>query len=129
MNQIYRALIQLTPAQKPDLEESKDEGCDHRQFAFNEACLDFATDAVERVRIITASSLHEAFLAAGDDEDTSALRAALHELLADESLSVQTALLPHLDTVIGRYANAHAVASFHPAEQERVELPEREFTF
>lgn len=67
-------------------------------------------------------------MAAADDEDTSALRAALHELLGDESLSVQTGLLPHLDTVIGRYANAHAVAGFSPAEQVRVELPERELT-
>jgi hypothetical protein len=83
MNQIYRNLV--SPAQP---EESKDDEPEQSQFTFNEACLEFAQDSREDIRIITANSIHEAFLAATDDEDTSALRTALHELLGDESLQV-----------------------------------------
>jgi hypothetical protein len=52
----------------------------------------FATDPDLRVRVITASSIHEAFLLASDDEDTTTLRDALHDLLLDESVEVMAAL-------------------------------------
>lgn len=50
-------------------------------FEFNKAFLNFANDANEQIRITTANCLHEAFIEAGDEEDTSVLRETFHELL------------------------------------------------
>ena len=62
-------------------------------------------------------------MAAQDSEDTSALRDALHELMADEVTEVLVSLLPQLPATISHYANKHAVENFNQAEQQRVDPP------
>jgi hypothetical protein len=72
--------ISTTNNQDED-EESKDESSSDSDFSFNQLYLQFASDACLEVRMLAASSLHEGFLAAGEDEDTHALREALFLLL------------------------------------------------
>ena len=55
---------------------------------------------------MTASCLHEAFKLSSDTEDTSLLRDALHDLLADECTDVLVTIILNLDTIIEKYVNS-----------------------
>lgn len=80
-------------------------------FEFSQVYFQFSQDADERIRVITASCIHEGFLAAQDDEDTSLLRDTLHELMQDDSKEVMTALCQNLEVIIAKYANTHSIVT------------------
>jgi hypothetical protein len=93
-------------------EESKDEDAEvfgPIVFDFTNAYYQFANDNNTQIRILTASCLHEAFKLSSDSEDTSLLRDALHDLLADECTDVLVTIILNLDLIIEKYANSHAV--------------------
>lgn len=68
---------------KSDDEESKEESSLDSDFCFNQVYLQFASDQCLDVRVVVAASLHEGFLAAGEDEDTHLLREALFLLMSE----------------------------------------------
>lgn len=72
---------------------------------FHQIYLQFSTDSCLKVKITVAKSLHEAFKVTGEDDDTSALRQALHELLESDNPEIMFALSQNLDTIIAKYAN------------------------
>lgn len=69
-------------------------------FQFNATYYNFAVDTNERIRIIAAASIHEGFKIADDDEDTTDLKEAFHELMLDDSTEVLKSLIPNLDQTI-----------------------------
>jgi hypothetical protein len=107
------------------MEESKDEmgaandtqhggaNSQGNTFDFDKCYLTFTGDSNEKIRQITAASIHEGFVAAQDSEDTSSLREAFHELMTDEVTEVLISLIPNLPTTIKNYANKHAVENFN----------------
>lgn len=81
-------------------------------FEFSQVYYCFAQDPEEKIRVTVASCIHEAFLLAQDDEDTSLLRDSLLELLQDDTKEVMTALCQNLDVIIAKYANAHSILTY-----------------
>lgn len=71
---------------------------------------------------MTASCLHEAFKLSSDTEDTSLLRDALHDLLADECTDVLVTIILNLDTIIEKYVNNQAIQSYNPADYAELEV-------
>lgn len=63
-----------------DDEESKEEGTKEklRSLEFDHALKKFANDSNEKIRIITASCLHESFQLADDNEDITILKDVFH---------------------------------------------------
>jgi hypothetical protein len=49
--------------------------------------------------------MHEAFKVTSENEDTSLLRDAFHDLLADENTEVPVIIICNLDVIIEKYAN------------------------
>ena len=106
-------------------EESKDdeiESLGPTAFDFTSAYYQFTKDANTQVRILTASCLYEAFKVSTENEDTTLLRDALHEVLEDECTDVLVTIITNLETIINKYANSHAVQSYNPADYADLEV-------
>lgn len=93
-------------------EESKEEDGDPFApipFDFLNAYYLFANDTNDQIRILTAGCLHEAFKLQSEQEDTTYLRDALHDLMNDKCNDVLVTIVLNVDVIIEKYANYHAV--------------------
>lgn len=55
-------------------------------------------------------------MVADAEEDTLALREALHEILQDECTEVLLSLIPQMGTIIDKYGNAQAITTFNASD-------------
>lgn len=89
--------------------EIKTGGVSPVDIDFNELYLRFANDDSLKIRETIACSLHEAYKMMGSEQDTTKLRQAFHDLLAESEKSVSIALTKNVDKILELYANEHAL--------------------
>ena len=68
------------------------------------------------MRETVASCLHEGFKLTTDHEDIKKLQVTFCELLEEENKTVAAALASHIDVIIVKYANAHAISQVKVAD-------------